>query len=89
MLSDTAGWFGLGQGLDRTPGPTVCAPTRTSRLGRATQCSPVARPPGLLTAPLPPRGHMWEGDAAVAVCGGRSVAWCSRPQHRGGGGGGR
>ena len=61
-------WFGLGQGLCRTPGPTVssrlCADTTglgESRLSGPKACRTVDRP-------RTPWWHTREGDAAVPVC---------------------
>ena len=61
-------WFGLGQGLCRTPWPTVstrlCADTTglgESRLSGPKACRTVDRP-------RTPRWHSREGDAAVPVC---------------------
>ena len=62
------GWFGLGQGLCRTPWPTVstrlCADTTglgKSRLSGPKACRTVDRP-------RTPWWHTREGDAAVPVC---------------------
>ena len=61
-------WFGLGQGLCRTPWPTVstrlCADTTglgESRLSGPKACRTVDRP-------RTPWWHTREGDAAVPVC---------------------
>ena len=61
-------WFGLGQGLCRTPWPTVstrlCADTTglgKSRLSGPKACRTVDRP-------RTPWWHTREGDAAVPVC---------------------
>ena len=61
-------WFGLGQGLCRTPWPMVstrlCADTTglgESRLSGPKACRTVDRP-------RTPRWHTREGDAAVPVC---------------------
>ena len=61
-------WFGLGQGLCRTPRPTVstrlCADTTglgKSRLSGPKACRTVDRP-------RTPWWHTREGDAAVPVC---------------------
>ena len=56
MLIPGENWVALGQGLFRTPGPTVRARTRATRLGQAILGCPVTRPAGLLTTPDPRGG---------------------------------
>ena len=61
-------WFGLGQGLCRTPWPTVstrlCADT--TRLGESRLSGPKAC--RTVDRPRSPSRHTREGDAAVPVC---------------------
>ena len=78
------GWFGLGQGLCRTPRPTVstrlCADTTglgESRLSGPKACRTVDRP-------RTPRWHSREGDAAVPVCVARMGRCAIPPRRRGG-----
>ena len=59
------GWGG--QGLIRTPGPTVCALTCASQLGRTIHSCPLSMPAGLLTAPVP-RGGTCGREMPPCLC---------------------
>ena len=83
LISCWGVWFGLGQGLCRTPWPTVSFRLRAdttglgeSRLSGLKACRTVDRP-------RTPWWHTREGDAAVPVCVARAGPSCW------GGGGGK
>ena len=71
------GWVGLGQGLIRTSRTMDVALPCASLLVRRPVGCPVARPAGLMTAPVPRGGTLWrEMPPCLCVWGARAASAC-------------